>query len=394
MTAISHPAGITTLHRLRPEAWPALEQSLGDLTQECPVTLLLPCHVKELGTESLDGIIRELTRAFWIKQIVVGVDGGSDAEFKLARQIFSGLPCETTLLQTASPAVWALEEEMRAAGLTTASSGKGRNVWLCAGRALADGDGPGVVAVHDCDIRDYTRELPGRLCHPLLERRWGFRFNKGFYSRYSDRLHGRVQRLLVRPLLRAMELRAGPVAMLQFLSAFRYPLAGESAFDRPLLAELNFPASWGLEMGLLAEIARRVHPRAVCQTELCGAYDHKHHDLSPEDPDTGLHRMAREVSDTLLSTVSGGTYPWREQILETWQEMTTDALRHASAESVLNGLPHSMEQETLAVSTFRQALQAAADEPAPPALLPSWRSATRALPHLLTRLAGISVGPA
>ncbi len=388
MSSFTHPAGITTLHRLAPDSWPAMESTLGQLVADCPVTLILPCHVRELGSDALTGMVQELRSAAWVERIVVGLDGASPADVQVARKIFASLPQEVLLLWSSDPAVLALESALKDAGLTTAAAGKGRNVWLCAGLALAHSgeNQAAVIAVHDCDIKNYSRELPGRLCQPLLERRWGFRFNKGFYSRHSDRLHGRLQRLLVRPLLRAMELTAGPVSILQFLSAFRYPLAGESAMDSTLLRRLNFPATWGLEIGLLEEVRRQLRPGLVCQTELCAAFDHKHHDLCPDDPSSGLHRMAREVSGTLLATVSGGTYPWREQIVETWQELTADALRHGGAESVLNGLDHDPVQESLAVLTFGKALQAAVEEPAPPTLLPSWEAAERAVPGIMARL--------
>lgn len=388
MSPLSHPAGITTLHRLAPEAWPQLERKLVQLAGDCPVTLILPCHLRDLGNGALAGIVRELRCAPWLRRIIVGLDGASSAEVAAAREGFTGLPQEVHLLWSGAPAVLALEDKLKLAGLTTAASGKGRNVWLCSGLALAHSgeNQPAVMAVHDCDIKNYSRELAGRLCYPLLERPWGFRFNKGFYSRHSGRLHGRLQRLLVRPLLQAMELRAGPVAVLQFLSAFRYPLAGESAMDSALLRCLNFPATWGLEIGLLEEVRRHLHAELVCQTELCAAYDHKHQDLCPEDPCNGLHRMAREVAGTLLATVSGGTYPWREQIVETWQEQTTWVLRHAGAESAINGLEHDPEEEALAIRTFGRALQAAVEEPAPPSLLPSWETAERAVPGILTQL--------
>ena len=394
MSSHFHPAGITTLHRLCPEAWPDMEVPLEAMARACPVTLILPCHVRELGTESVAGIARELAGARWLGRVVIGLDGGGLNDLATAQKTFASLPQEVLILGTTSPAVLAVEAQLHAAGLTTAASGKGRNVWLCAGLALAAmaEQSPGVIAVHDCDIKNYTRELPGRLCYPVLEKQGAFRFNKGFYSRHSDRLHGRLQRLLVRPLLQAMELRAGPMPMLQFLSSFRYPLAGESAMDAALLRQMNIPATWGLEIGLLQEVRRRLDPRSVCQTELCAAYDHRHHDLCPDNPDEGLHRMAREVSGTLLATVSGGTYPWREQIVETWQDMAAEARRHGAAEATLNGLGHYPEQEALAVLTFGKALQAAVEQPAPPALLPSWDAAERAVPGILTRLKSAAGG--
>lgn len=428
MTSFPHPAGITTLHRLSPDAWTALEDSCRELSADCAVTLILPCHLRDLGTAAFADIVRALSDASWIRRLIVGLDGptATAADVEQARQILTGLPQDTLLLWTGAPEILALEHDLQKAGLTTATSGKGRNIWLCSGLALALAAEPSahsdavrdqadpaspphpekspapahsaaarsIVAIHDCDIQNYTRELPVRLCHPLMDPRWGFRFNKGFYSRHSDRLHGRLQRLLVRPLLKAMELRAGPVGVLQFLSAFRYPLAGESAVDLTLLSRLNFPATWGLEIGLLEEIRSHLSTNSICQTELCAAYDHKHQDLSPDDPSSGLHRMAREVSGTLLATVAGGTYPWREQIVETWQGLTAAALRHAAAESALNGLDHFPDHEKLAILTFGKALQSAVEEPAAPALLPSWDSASRAVPTSFPRLAAALTLPA
>jgi hypothetical protein len=51
---------IATLHRLgRPD--PArLERELEAFSVEEPMALVLPCHVKELGTPALRGILREL----------------------------------------------------------------------------------------------------------------------------------------------------------------------------------------------------------------------------------------------------------------------------------------------------------------------------------------------
>ena len=353
---------------------------------EANVTLILPCHERELDTPALDKIILELRCATWIKRIIIGLDGCVQDPLPRATQAFSGLPQDLHLLWTQAPPVLALEADLKAAGFTTAVSGKGRNVWLCAGLLLAQRDRIGIAALHDCDITDYSSELLARLVLPLLEKSHGFRFNKGFYSRHRDRLHGRLGRFLVRPLLQAMELRAGPVPVLQFLSAFRYPLAGESAMDLDLLAKLNFPATWGLEIGLLHEVRRQLGPSEVCQTELCAASDHRHQELSPLDPSAGLHRMAREVAGTLLASVTGGTYPWREQIVETWQDMASAALRHAHAEAVINGLLTDPTQDQLAVTTFATALQAAIEAPAPPALLPSWQAVERAVPGVFERL--------
>jgi hypothetical protein len=84
--------------------------------------------------------------------------------------------------------------------------GKGRNVWTCFGYVLAS-EQARMVAVHDCDILTYHRELLTRLCYPLAHPALGFDFCKGYYARVTQQLNGRVMRLLVTPLLRALERR-------------------------------------------------------------------------------------------------------------------------------------------------------------------------------------------
>lgn len=414
MLSTEPSAGITTLHRLQTAGGGVPpDDELLRLAADRPVTLILPCHARDLATDSLAVMVAELAATPWISRFIVGLDGVEENGLEAAKASFAGLSPRVTFLWTGSPAVQAVEDRLRKAKETTATAGKGRNVWLCFGLALAlqeaaaaehaapasadtgsapsapsggGGNAAQIIAVHDCDIRAYTRELPARLCLPLLKREFGFRFVKGFYSRHSDRLHGRLMRLLVRPLLQAMELRAGPVAALQFLSAFQYPLAGETAMDTDLMRRLPVPATWGLEIGLLDEIRRMIPPSAICQSGLCAAYDHKHQDLCPDDPEAGLHRMAREVSATLLNTVSGGTYPWRDGILETWRNRASLALRHAQTESFMNGLAFHHEQESLAIQTFGRALESALELPPPPGLLPSWASAARQCPGILELL--------
>jgi glucosyl-3-phosphoglycerate synthase len=70
------------------------------------------------------------------------------------------------------------------AELTTGPGGKGRNVWLCFGYVLAS-EQARMVAVHDCDIVTYNRELLARLCYPVAHPAFGFDFCKGYYTRVS-----------------------------------------------------------------------------------------------------------------------------------------------------------------------------------------------------------------
>ena len=60
-------------------------------------------------------------------------------------------------------------------------------------------------ALHDCDIVNYSREIPARLFFPIVHSALDFEFNKGFYSRVTYKLHGRATRLLYSPLIHGLE---------------------------------------------------------------------------------------------------------------------------------------------------------------------------------------------
>ena len=87
------------------------------------------------------------------------------------------------------------------------------------------------------------------------------------------------------PFLRAMKSVLGPHALLDFLDAFRYPLAGECAMTTEIARSTRIPSDWGLEVGMLAEVYRNSSLKRICQVELVDNYDHKHRELSEDDAD-------------------------------------------------------------------------------------------------------------
>jgi glucosyl-3-phosphoglycerate synthase len=126
----------------------------------------------------------------------------------------------------------ALLREMEERGLSVGQDGKGRSAWLCYGYLLARGQCD-VIALHDCDILSCRRDLLARLVYPVANPRLGFDFCKRYYSRVTERLHGRATWLLVTPLIRALERLVGTDRpFLAFMDSFRYSLAGEFAMAR------------------------------------------------------------------------------------------------------------------------------------------------------------------
>ncbi len=384
---------VATLHRLGKPDVPRLERELEEFARETPIALVLPCHARELGTPALRGIVRELKNVRYLKQIVVGVDGAGVREWRRAWRLFSQLPQQPVLLWNDGPRMQKLLRRLEEAELSAGPGGKGRNVWLCFGYVLAS-EQARMVAVHDCDILTYSRELLARLCYPVAHPAFGFDFCKGYYARVSNKLNGRVMRLLVTPVLRALKSIVGPHPFLVYLDTFRYPLAGEVSMDIDLVRRNRIPYDWGLEIGVLAEVFRNSAPRAICQAELCDNYDHKHQELSVRDPERGLNRMATDIMRSIFRRMASEGIKLDQGLFETLQFAYTrqaeDILRAYGADAAMNGLHFPRHEEELAVNMFGRCIRAAAkahvEDPTFWPLIPNWNRVEAALPDFLGAL--------
>ncbi len=395
MTDFFQTGAVATLHRLGGANLSSLERDLERFSLEKPITLILPCHIKELNTPALRRILRELRAVTYVRQIIVGVDGATRArDFRRACTFFRPLPQRPTLLWNDGPRMQALFRQLDEAELSAGPAGKGRNVWICLGFALASEEAR-MVAVHDCDIVTYTRELLARLCYPVAHPRLGFDFCKGYYARLSDKLNGRVMRLLFTPLVRAFKSMLGAHPFLVYLDTFRYPLAGEISLDLDLVRRLRIPHDWALEVGMLAEVFRNASPRAICQSELCDNYDHKHQELSARDPERGLNKMAVDITKSFLRRMAAegikldaGLF---DTLLSAYQRQAEDTLRFYAADAEINGLNFPRHEEEKAVSTFVRSIQSASkaflDDPLWSPLIPSWNRVQSALPDFVKNLA-------
>jgi glucosyl-3-phosphoglycerate synthase len=393
MSDFFQTGAIATLHRLGKQDARRLEVELCMFAQETPIALVLPCHIKELGTMALRNIVRELKNVTYLQQIVIGLDQANQRDWRKAKKFFSQLPQNPTILWLHGPRMSRLYEKLEDADLYVGQAGKGRNVWTCFGYVLAS-EQAGMVAVHDCDIITYNRELLARLCYPVAHPSLGFDFCKGYYARFTSRLNGRVMRLLMTPLLRSLRSILGPHPFLVFMDTFRYPLAGEFSLDLDLVRRNRIPADWGLEVGLLADVFRNSAAKGICQSELCDNYDHKHQELSIRDPEKGLNKMAVDISKSIFRTMAAegikldvGLF---DTLLSAYVRQAEDALRHYSADAAINGLVFDRHEEEVAVNTFVRSIRTAAraylDNPLGSPLIANWNRVQAALPHFLEEL--------
>jgi glucosyl-3-phosphoglycerate synthase len=361
---------------------------LREFSAETPIALVLPCHVKELGTNALRGILRALAEVDYLAQIVVGIDGATThSQWEKARQTFGQLPQKPVLLWNDGPRMKKLLHQLEDSDLDPGTPGKGRNLWWCFGYVLAS-EQARMVAVHDCDIITYSREMLARLCYPVAHPSLGFDFAKGYSARFSERLNGRVMRLLVTPLLRSLESIIGVHPFIVYLDTFRYPLAGEMCMDLDILRRIRMPSDWGIEVGMLAEIFRVSSSKSICQVDVSERYDHKHQELSVRDASKGLNKMAIDIVKSVFRTLAGhgvkldrGLF---DTLLSAYSRKAEDTMRFYAADAELNGLRYDRHEEELAVMTFARGIRSAAkdymEDPLGDPLIPNWNSVDSALP--------------
>ena len=389
-----HQAGdVATLHRLDPGNLEQLEREITRLSRRYPVALVLPCLFSEFSRPAIRHIIEELRHVTYIDHIVVSLNQAAPDDLPVAAHALARLPQRVTILWNEAPAVQALFALLKEHGLDAGPNGKGRACWIAYGYLLAD-EACQVIASHDCDVTTYSRELLARLCYPVVNRRLGFEFAKGYYARVSGVLHGRLTRLFVAPLVRSMQATLGRVPLLEFLASFRYPLAGEFAMTREVAQANRIPANWGLEVGVLAEVFRHCGPQRACQTELCATYDHKHQVLSAGDPGQGLSRMCVEVAQSLLRSLAAEGVVLSDALFGTLQvqylRTAQDMVRRYEADAAVNGLAFDRHREEQAIEAFSRALTLACgqqrENPLGVPMIPDWERVRSAIPGFLDML--------
>ncbi|MDQ4089117.1 MAG: glucosyl-3-phosphoglycerate synthase [Actinomycetota bacterium] len=136
-------------------------------------------------------------------------------------------------------------------------AGPGKGSAMADAVAATTGD---IVVFLDADVRNFTLQFVTRLVEPLLVDE-ELMLVKGTYLRADNdgAGGGRVTELLARPLLRRL------VPELAFV---RQPLAGEVAVRRDALQGLVLEPGYGVEIGMLIDVARRFGPAAITQVDL------------------------------------------------------------------------------------------------------------------------------
>ncbi|MYL22464.1 glycosyl transferase [Halomonas alkaliantarctica] len=385
---------ITDFHNLTRRPVETLEEELLGFSQRRPMSLILPSLYSELEGPALNAIVNDIAQVPYLSEVVIGLDRADREQFLHARDFFSRLPQRHRILWNDGPRLRALDEELEAQGLSPGEPGKGRNVWFCAGFVQASGRGE-VVGLHDCDILTYDRGLLARLFYPVAHPHFNYEFCKGYYPRIAKgKLNGRVSRLMVTPLLRALKKIHGPLPYLEYLDSYRYALSGEFSMRAEVLDGIRIPADWGLEIGVLSEVHRNYSTKRLCQVDLADAYDHKHQPVSEEDATTGLNRMSLDIAKALYRKLAtqGVTFSAEgfRTLKATYYRLALDLIEAYDHDAVMNGLSLDRHAEERAVELFAanllEAGSAFLDNPGERPFIPSWNRVRAAIPGILPRL--------
>jgi glucosyl-3-phosphoglycerate synthase len=384
---------VATFHRIGRTDLEKLEAELSWYTQERPIALILPSLFSELQGGALQNIVKELKEARYIKEIVITLGPANQDEFNHAKDFFSVLPQKTRIIWNTGPAITELYKSIESADLPVGDYGKGRSAWMAYGYVLSRQEFH-AIALHDCDITTYTRDLLARLCYPVVNPSLDYDFCKGYYSRATEKLHGRVTRLLVTPLIRALQKIIGHHPLLLFFDSFRYPLAGEFSMDIDLARVNRIPGDWGLEVGVLAEVYRNTSIRRVCQVDIAENYEHKHQVLSPDDATKGLNKMSVDICKSVFRTLSSEGIVFSEgffkTLVTTYVRTAQDMLKRYEDDAAINALLFDRHDESLAVETFTNGIRKAAEiireDPLGVPLIASWDRVTSAIPDILIRI--------
>lgn len=384
---------VTVLHRLGESNTAQLEEELERYAKTTPIALVLPSLYAELERPALKGIVETLSKVRYINEIVISLDQASALEFRLAKQFFSQLPQRVRVIWNDGSRIQAILNTLVSHELDIGLQGKGRGCWTAYGYVLARGQSQ-VIALHDCDIVSYDRQYLARLCYPVANPNLAYEFCKGFYSRVTDRMHGRVTRLFITPLVRSLQLLVGPHALLSFLDSFRYPLAGEFAMVRDLAWINRIPGDWGLEIGVLAEVYRNCALRRICQVDIADAYEHKHQTLSTHNPDAGLLKMCVDITKSLFRNLASEGLVLSESTLKTlratYLQAAQEAISRYENDAAINSLRFDRHEERQAVEVFLRGMTLATDsfleDPLGVPMISNWSRVTHAVPDMFQRL--------
>ena len=317
-----------------------------------------------------ENILKQLRSAKYLSRIIFGLDQAEIEDVRELARLVERYELKNCLIQhNDGPGFSAIYDKLSEAGFGLNVRGKGRNMFLSFGIAMALGGK--TVGIIDADIRTFQKEQLDRLFYPVQV--LDYQFSKAFYARLRNRhMYGRVKRLLLDPLLIALkrkftETREDKILpMVDFLLNFNYQLSGEVVFDSSLLRRMHFAMNWGVETFTLIEVYRKA--TNIAQVEISHEpFDHKHQSVSETDRDKGLHKMGIDIVTTLLTAfvIEEGleiSDHFIRDLTLTYLDVADSLIKMYADNAAFSGLDYDTNSEEAMVDTvFKNAILYAGD---------------------------------
>ena len=312
-----------------------------------------------------ENILKQLKDVTYLSRIIFGLDGATEKEAFLLRDLMKKYGIRNHLIQwNNGPGFDSIYKQLNGAGFNIQDPGKGKNMFLSFGIAIAlGGESIGLI---DADIRTFKRVQLDRLLYPVVA--LNYDFSKAYYSRIMDKaIYGRVKRLLLDPLLLSLKRKFTEskdekmLRLIDFLLGFQYQLSGEVAFHVDLLRKMRFATNWGVEIFTLIEVYRKASSAAQVMFSK-EPFDHKHQEISKGDRAKGLNRMAVDIVATLMNAlvIEEGleiSDTFFRDLAITYQAVAEEQIKKYSDDSSFSNLKYDRDgEEYLLKNVFRNSI--------------------------------------
>ena len=310
-------------------------------------------------------ILKQLRGVTYLSTIIFGLDMASKEEAFILRDLIKSYELKNHLIQwNDGPGFSGIYRQLNEAGFNISEPGKGKNMFLSFGIAIALGAHS--IGLIDADIRTFKRAQLDRLFYPVVA--LDYDFSKAYYARIMERaIYGRVKRLLLDPLLLSLKRKFTETKeekmldLIEFLLGFKYQLSGEVAFHVDLLKRMRFATNWGVEIFTLIEVYRKASSTAQVMFSR-EPFDHKHQEVSSDERAKGLNRMAIDIVTTLMNAliIEEGleiSDTFFRDLAVTYQAVAEDQVRKYSDDASFSNLKYNRDiEEYLVKEVFRNSI--------------------------------------